>query len=170
MPIKSEAIRGSREFEINMDKTYVDTNAIHAPKRICLVGLFGVVIGSGSMTVDKNKTVGSSRKFIIDNLPFMIVLIRVYAVKNDSVIRNLLMRTIDTRDGESRMRKKIVSRSEIPLCGKNSCHDTAHHDTLWLKISAVINSPNPAGLKTCLLLNLTKFLEATARKTAITPS
>ena len=52
-------MRGSgRELRIG-DDTRKEKPATKIPNKVCLIGLLGVVIGSGSITSEKNITVGS---------------------------------------------------------------------------------------------------------------
>ena len=65
-PTRRAAINGSgirleiSSFELKIgEEKNIDSIATKIPNRICVNGLFGVVIGSGSITKVKNNTVGS---------------------------------------------------------------------------------------------------------------
>ena len=90
---RREKIRGSMEFIIKNLKLRIgrekstDAKATKMPKTICLVWLFGLVMGSGKIMSEKNRTVGSKNEFIIKNLELIISFTRVYITRKDMVIR-----------------------------------------------------------------------------------
>jgi len=63
---RKEKIKGSTELRIG-DDTITDIIATKIPKNICRVWLFGVVIGSGSITIEKKRMVGSVIKLRVDS-------------------------------------------------------------------------------------------------------
>jgi len=92
-PISKASIKASRAVEFHKD-IVIARRATNAPKIICLLWLFGVVIGSGSITVVKKRVVGSVIEFRINppagearNLELKVVFIRMYTNKKDRVIR-----------------------------------------------------------------------------------
>ena len=84
-PKSRDKTRGSR-WKIDED-TIREIMATKIPKIVCRRWLFGVVIGSGSITIEKKIIVGSKIEFRIKNLELRIRLTKIYIDKKDNVIR-----------------------------------------------------------------------------------
>ena len=66
----------------NWEEIIIEKQATNIPYKICLEELFGVVIGSGNITKEKNKTVGSTNVKLLLKIKFK----STYVARNVKII------------------------------------------------------------------------------------